>query len=100
EHVLECVLGVLARSRQHLARVGEQPLAVAVVDDPEGLFAAGPEQGDELLVGAQPEQPDGRPRRAAECCGSAECGGFQRTSCSLRTLTALPARSCGVLLPS
>ena len=57
EHVLHHVLGVLARAGgEHLAHVGEQPLAVAVVDRAERVVAAGAEQGEQLLVGAQPQQ--------------------------------------------
>ena len=70
EHVLQHVLGVLARAgREHLAHVGEQPLAVAVVDDAERLVVAGAEQRDELLVGAQAQQRAAE-REAAECCGA------------------------------
>ena len=62
---------------QHLARVGEQPLAVAVVDHPERLVVAGPEQRHELLVGAQPKErrPDRRPG-PSYCCRCWECGRF------------------------
>ena len=57
EDVLQHVLGVLARAgAQHLAHVGEQPLAVAVVDDAERLLAAGAEQRQQLLVRAQAQQ--------------------------------------------
>jgi hypothetical protein len=42
--------------RKHLPRVGEQPLSVAVVDYAEGLVVAGPEQRDELLVGAEAKE--------------------------------------------
>ena len=63
EHVLQHVLGVLARvAREHLAHVGEQPLAIAVVQHAERVVGAGAEQRDELLVGAQAEE---RRRRAA-----------------------------------
>ena len=42
EHVLQHVLGVLTRAgAQHLAHVGEQALAVAVVDHPERVVVAG-----------------------------------------------------------
>ena len=56
EHVLQDVLGVGPRAAEHLARVGEEPRAVAVVDRPEGLVVAGSEERDELLVGAQSQQ--------------------------------------------
>ena len=56
EHILERVLGVLARARQHLAHVREQPLAVAVVDDREGLVVSGSEGGHELVVGTEPRE--------------------------------------------
>ena len=59
EDVLQRVLGVLAM-RQHLARVGEQPLPVAVVNHPEGVVVAGPEHCDELLVGAEAKKRRGR----------------------------------------
>ena len=55
EHLLEGVLGVLA-ARQHLPRVGEQPLVVAVVDRAERLVVAGPEQRHELLIRAQAQK--------------------------------------------
>jgi hypothetical protein len=55
EYVLKGILGVLT-SRQHLAGVGEQALVVALVDDPEGVVVSGPEESDELLVGAEAEQ--------------------------------------------
>ena len=51
EDVLQDVLGVRARAAQHLARVGEQALAVAVVDGPERVVVAHPEERDELVVG-------------------------------------------------
>jgi len=57
EHVLEHVLRVLARvAGEHLAHVGEQPLAVAVVQDAERLVGPGAEERHELVVGAEPEQ--------------------------------------------
>ena len=59
EDVLEHVLGVAARAAEHLARVGEQPLAVPIVDRPERVVVAGPEQRDELVVGAQRQQSTG-----------------------------------------
>ena len=66
EDVLQHVLGVLARvPREHLAHVGEQALAVAVVEHAERLVGAGAEQGDELLVGAQ-AQERGAEREPAE----------------------------------
>jgi hypothetical protein len=67
EDVLQHVLGVLARrAREHLAHVGEQALAVAVVQRAERLGAAGAEQGEQLLVRAQPQEsrPDGEPVQA------------------------------------
>ena len=53
EDVLQRVLGVLPRARQHLPRVREQPLPVAVVDDAERLLVTVAEQRHELFVGAQ-----------------------------------------------
>ncbi len=73
EHVLEEILGVLARpGPQHLAHVREQALAVAVVDDAEGLVAAGAEEREQLLVRAQaeqrhPERPEAGTGRRAHC---------------------------------
>ena len=70
EDVLQHVLGVLARAgAQHLAHVGEQPLAVAVVDDAERLVAAGAEQREQLLVGAQAQQrrAERQPGQAHRC---------------------------------
>ena len=56
EHVLQDVLGVLARTApEHLAHVREQPLAVAVVDHAERLVVAGAEQRQQLVVGANPQ---------------------------------------------
>src|SRR5205085_2962300 len=60
EHVLEHVLGVLT-VREHLARIREQALAIAIVNGPEGLVVPGSEQGHQLFVGAQPEQPRTEP---------------------------------------
>jgi hypothetical protein len=57
EHVLEGILGILVGARQHLAGVGEEPGAVAVVDHPEGVVVALPEQRHKLLVRSQSEQP-------------------------------------------
>ena len=68
EHVLENVLGVLPRaSAQHLAHVREQPLAVAIVDRVERLVAAGPEQSQQLLIGAKAQQR--RAKRQARQAG-------------------------------
>jgi hypothetical protein len=72
EDVLQDVLGVRARRSQHLARVGEQALAIAVVDGPERIVVSHPEEGYELIVGPQPQQPTvGRDateaRRRVEC---------------------------------
>ena len=72
EDVLQHVLGILARAgREHLAHVGEQPLAIAVVQDPEGLVVAGAERGDELIVRAHAQQADAS-REAVECCGGVD----------------------------
>ncbi len=59
EDVLHGVLGVGARPRQHLTRVGEQADAVAVVDRAEGVLAARSEEGDELVIGSQPQESRG-----------------------------------------
>ena len=52
EDVLHRVLGVGARSAEHLACVGEQALAVALVDDLERVLVTLPEERNELLVGS------------------------------------------------
>ena len=71
-------------TRQHLARVGEQPLPVAVVDHPERLVVAGAEQRHELLVGAKAKQrapPIDSPSPGYGCrCW--ECGGFHVIPCA------------------
>ena len=64
EHVLERVLRVAVRAAQHLAGVGEQAGAVAVVDGAERVVGAVAEQRHELLVGAQTQQAR-RQRRAS-----------------------------------
>src|SRR5262249_17455944 len=56
EHVLEGVLGVRARPGQHLPRVREQALAVAVMNDAERLLAARAKQSHELVVRPQAKQ--------------------------------------------
>jgi hypothetical protein len=38
---------------EHLARVGEQPLTVAIMDDPERVVVTGAEQRDQLFIGTQ-----------------------------------------------
>ena len=83
EDVLERVLGVLT-VREHLPRVGEQPLPVAVVDDPEGVVVARAEQGYELLVG--PEAEEWRPDRGPSpgyCSRCWEGGSFHVNPYSL-----------------
>jgi hypothetical protein len=75
EHVLQEVLGVLPRAApQHLAHVGEQALAVAVVDDAERLVAPGAEERQQLIVRAQaqqrhPDRPAALPGRCTHCRG-------------------------------
>ena len=54
--VLEDVLGVCLRARQHWPGVGPEPGAVAVMDDREGVFVAGAELRQQLLVGSQSQQ--------------------------------------------
>jgi cytochrome c-type biogenesis protein len=56
EDLLDGVLGVGRAGGEHLPRIGEHARAVAVVDDAERVLVTGPEQGHELLVGAQPQQ--------------------------------------------
>ena len=55
EDILQSILGVLPATRKHLSRIGEQPLVVAVMNDPERLVVTGAEQGHELLIRAQTE---------------------------------------------
>jgi hypothetical protein len=50
---------------EHLARVGEQAHAVAVVNRPEGVIGAGAEQRHELFVGAQSQERSGERGPAA-----------------------------------
>jgi hypothetical protein len=77
EHVLECVLGIRPRAGEHLPRVGEQPLPVTVVDRPERLIVAVPEQLDQLLVGTQPQQRNPEPAAIpSESCLCLKSGGF------------------------
>jgi hypothetical protein len=49
--------------REHLPRICEQPLPVAVVDDPEGVVMTGTEQRDQLFVGTETKKwrPDRSP---------------------------------------
>ena len=75
EHILQRVFGILP-AWEHLPRVGQQPLLVAVVNDPERLVVPGPEEGDELLVRAQAKQRDSdrdpvtrEPSRCLKCRG-------------------------------
>ena len=60
EDVLQRVLGVRSRAGQHLPRVGEQALAIAIVYRAERVVVAEPEAGDQLLVRAQAQQRAGR----------------------------------------
>ena len=77
EHVLQHVLGVLPRAgAQHLAHVGEQPLAIAVVDRAERVVAPAAEQRQQLLVRAQPEQRTARAEAAPSAGWCVECGRF------------------------
>jgi hypothetical protein len=73
EDVLQHVFGVLARAcREHLADVGEQPLAVAVVQHAERVVVAAAQEPDQLLVGAQAQQRT-RDREATDrSCGDLE----------------------------
>ena len=69
EDVLQHVLRVLpGTGGQHLAHVGEQPLAIAVVKDPERFVVATAERRDQLLVRAQTQQPTAE-WKAVKCCG-------------------------------
>jgi hypothetical protein len=76
EYVLERVLGVLT-PREHLARVGEQPLVIALVDRAERLLVAGAKQRDQLVVRTKTKQrgPDRDPG-PGECRRCLECGRF------------------------
>jgi hypothetical protein len=73
EDVLQHVLRIVTRTgAQHLAHVGEQPLAVAVVDGAERLVVTGPEERDQLLVRAEPQQrraerPPSQAHRCVQC---------------------------------
>ena len=98
EHVLQHVLGVLARMRrEHLAHVREQPLAVAVVEHAERLVGACAEERDELLVGAQPQQRGGK-REPTQSSWRVQRGGFHslrlprsggsRATCTLTRIVA------------
>jgi hypothetical protein len=52
-------------SGEHLSHVRQQPSAVAVMDDPEGVLVAVPEQPNKLLVRAELQkrgrEPDATP---------------------------------------
>ena len=76
EDVLKCVLRVLAVG-EHLPRVGEQPLPVAVVDHPEGVVVTRPEQRYELLIRSETKKwrPDRCPR-PGNCSRCWEGGSF------------------------
>jgi hypothetical protein len=72
EDVLQDVLGIRAGGAEHLARVGQQALAIAVVDRPERVVVAHPEERYQLIVGPQSQQRTvGRDatetRRRVEC---------------------------------
>jgi hypothetical protein len=68
EHVLHDVLGVLpCAGREHLAHVGEQPLAVAVVQHVERVVVARAELDQQLVVRTQTQQ-GGRDRQMTEPC--------------------------------
>ena len=64
EDVLHDVLG-LGVPAQHVAHVGEQALVVAVVERAERVLAAGAEEREQLLVGAQAQQRRGQWARGA-----------------------------------
>ena len=90
EHVLQHVLGVLARAgAQHLAHVREQALAIAVVDGAERVVAAAAEQREQLLVRPQPQQR--RPERESGQCRLVRGGLTLPLSA---TLTPRTAKSC------
>jgi hypothetical protein len=75
EDVLERVLGIVPRARQHLAHVGEEALVVTVVDDPEGLLVARAEEGHELVVGPQTQERR-RKRDSGQPCRGLQSRGF------------------------
>jgi hypothetical protein len=56
EYVLEDVLRIGMWPREHLTYVRQQPRAIAVVDDPEGIVVSAAEEPDELLVRPQSQQ--------------------------------------------
>jgi len=82
EHLLQRVLGVGVRPAQHLPGVREEDRAVPVVDRDEGFLVALPEQGDELVVGAESQQTT---------VGSAPAG---RRPIDHRSFHGLPSAVC------
>jgi len=54
EGVLHDLLGVVVRAAEHLARVADQTLGVALVDGIEGAVVAGADEVDELFVAGGP----------------------------------------------
>ncbi len=77
EDVLQGVLGVGARTAEHLGGIRQQPYAVAVVDRAEGFVGASSEERDELVVGVKPEhRARHRQPWSRNGCGAWEGGGF------------------------
>jgi len=79
EDVLEGVLGVLTRAVEHLTGVGEQPLAVAIVDDAERRLVACAEERDQLIVRPEPQKRR-RDRDPVERSGCSKCSGLHAVS--------------------
>jgi hypothetical protein len=55
EHLLEDVLGVLG-APQHLATKPEEPRLIALDQSVEGVLVTLPGEGDQVLVGLEPEE--------------------------------------------
>ena len=70
EHLLENVLSVLARAEE-VAAEREQSRLVARDQDLEGGGVAPPDDGDQALIGLQPQQ--GGPRLQSDSSGVSEC---------------------------
>src|SRR5436190_5294131 len=110
EDVLHRILGVRARSGQHLARISEQTVAVALVDDLGRVLVALPEERYKLLIGSQPQERD---RDSVETGGCVDACGFQEGSpptvtasaggssviAQRRPLIRAPPRGSGLSLP-
>ncbi len=72
EHLLEDVLGVLARA-EHVPAEGQQAGLIARAEDLEGGVLAAAGERDQPLVGLQAQQGR-RPAQARDAAGVCECG--------------------------